>query len=115
MSILEDINNTTDKASEIGERYIKTSHQYFKLKIFQQLTLTFSMLTKALIIGGLALIGIVFMSVALAIKLGKVLDSTTLGYLAVGFIFVVMAIIIYGFRAKINALIIKTLSLKFFD
>ncbi|MBO6880482.1 hypothetical protein [Winogradskyella sp.] len=115
MSVFNDINNTTDKASEIGERYLKTSHQYFKLKVFQQLTLTMSLLAKILLIGGIAFIGIIFLAVALAIELGNVFESLVLGYLSVGTIFLVVALIIYSLRAKINRFIIKTFSLKFFD
>lgn len=115
MSVFNDINNTTDKASEIGERYLKTSHQYFKLKVFQQLTLTMSLLAKILLIGGIAFIGIIFLAVALAIELGNVFESLVLGYLSVGIIFLAVALIIYSLRAKINRTIIKTFSLKFFD
>ncbi|MTE27710.1 hypothetical protein [Winogradskyella ouciana] len=115
MSVFNDINNTTDKASEIGERYLKTSHQYFKLKVFQQLTLTMSLLAKILLIGGIVFIGIIFLAVALAIELGNVFESLVLGYLSVGIIFLAVALIIYSLRAKINRFIIKTFSLKFFD
>ncbi|MBV7267852.1 hypothetical protein [Winogradskyella luteola] len=115
MSVFDDLNTTTDKASGIGERYIKTSHQYIKLKIFQQLTLSFSILSKVLVIGGFAFFGIIFLAVALAIKLGNVFNSIMLGYLAVGIIFMGIALIIYILRSKINKLIIKTFSSKFFD
>jgi hypothetical protein len=40
MSIFEEINNTTNKATKIGERYMRT-HNIFELKGFQQLTLSF--------------------------------------------------------------------------
>lgn len=115
MSVFNDINSTTDKATDIGERYLKTSHQYFKLKVFQQLTLTVSMLAKVLLIGGIAFVGLIFLAVALAIKLGNVFNSLVLGYLCVGAIFLVLALVIYSLRSKINRYIIKTFSLKFFD
>lgn len=115
MSVFNDINNTTNKVTDIGERYLKTSHQYFKLKVFQQLTLTMSLLAKVLLIGGIAFIGIIFLAVALAIELGNAFESLVLGYLCVGLIFLAIALVIYGLRAKINTFIIKTFSLKFFD
>ena len=34
MSVFENLHNTTDKATDLGEKYIKTSRQYFRLKIF---------------------------------------------------------------------------------
>ena len=46
MSVFEDVNHTASKVSHIGERYIRASHQYFRLKIFQQLTLSLSLVAK---------------------------------------------------------------------
>lgn len=115
MSIVEDINSTTNKASDIGERYIKTSHQYFKLKLFQQLSLSASLIAKMFAVGCFLFLGVVFFSVALAVKLSAVFGSTVLGYLTVGFIFLLIAAILYASRERITKLILKKLSLKFFN
>jgi len=115
MSIFEDINNTTEKASNIGERYVKTSHRYFKLKLFQQLTLSLSMVAKTIVIGSLLFVGLVFLSVALALKLSDVFESAILGYLSVGGIFLVIAIMLFVLRSRITKLILRKMSLKFFN
>ncbi|MDN3492352.1 hypothetical protein [Winogradskyella bathintestinalis] len=115
MSVFSDINNTTEKASHIGERYVKASHQYFKLKVFQQLTVSISLLAKVLAIGILLFAGLVFFSVAGAIELSNALDSYSLGFFLVGLIYILVSIIIYLMRAKFNPFIIKKLGPKFFD
>ncbi|MBF8150770.1 hypothetical protein ITJ86_12735 [Winogradskyella sp. F6397] len=115
MSVFDDINQTTSKASHIGERYIRASHQYFRLKIFQQLTLSLSLVTKVLAIGSLLFAGLVFLSIAAALEIGDALDSFALGFLIVGFVYVLLSVIIYLLRAKFNTMIIKRVGLKFFN
>ena len=115
MSVFEDINNTTDRASQIGERYIKSSHQYFRLKIFQQLTLSLSMMTKVLIIGSLMFAGLVFLSIAGAIELGNAVNSYALGCLLVGLIYITLGIIMYLLRSKFNSFVIKKVGTNFFN
>ena len=115
MSVFDSLNSTTDKATDIGERYIKTSHQYLKLKIFQQLTFTMSLAAKALLIGSLLFVGMIFCSIALAIGLGNEFDSLALGCLSVSAIYIVLAILIYIMRGKINKVIIKQIGKNFFN
>lgn len=115
MSVFEDINDTTEKASNIGERYIKSSHQYFKLKIFQQLTLSLSLVAKVLAVGSLLLVGLAFLSVAAAMEMSRLLDSHSLGFLLVGFFYVIISVIIYKLRAKFNTIIIKKVGQNYFN
>ncbi|NRD20497.1 hypothetical protein HNV08_10600 [Winogradskyella eckloniae] len=115
MSVFEDINQTTEKASNAGERYIKSSHQYLRLKIFQQLILSLSLMAKVLAVGSLLFAGLVFLSVAGAMELSRLLQSHSLGFLLMGLIYIAMAILIYLFRAKFNSLIIKKVGPNFFN
>lgn len=115
MSVFNDINHTTDKATHIGERYIKASHQYVRLKIFQQLTLSLSLVTKVLAVGSLLFAGLLFLSIAAGIELGNAVNSYSLGFLLVGLIYVMLSIIIYMVRAKFNAYILKKVGPKFFN
>ena len=114
MNIFESINNTSDKASDIGERYVTKSYEYFKLKIFQQLSFTISMVGKALIIGAVLFIGFIFMAVAGAIAIGDALGNVALGYLIVGGAFMLIGLIIYQLRYVIDGKIINKFHSKFF-
>ncbi|MCL8006610.1 phage holin family protein [Gelidibacter japonicus] len=114
MNIFESINNTSNKASDIGERYVDKSFEYFKLKVFQQLTYTISMAGKALIIGAVLFIGLIFLAFAAAIAIGDALGHVSLGYLIVGALFLITAFVIYKVRYLIDGKIIRKIQIKFY-
>ncbi len=114
MSIFESINNTSDKATDIGGRYFENSFEYYKLKVFQQLTNTISMLVKALIIGAVLFIGLIFLFISAAIAIGHALGDVALGYLIVGGFFMILGFIIYKLRYLVDAKIIAKVHTKFF-
>ncbi|WP_417199463.1 phage holin family protein [Bizionia sp.] len=115
MNIFESLSETTGKMTDAGETYVEKSQEYFKLKMFQQLTVSISLVAKALVIGGLLAIGLLFLAFALALAMGEWLGDLALGYLIVAGIFLLVSGIIYLKRAAINKVIIKSLSSKFFD
>lgn len=115
MSLSESINKTNTKASKVGEEYLKASYDYYKLKIFQQLSISISMVFKTVIIGGLLLMGLCFLGIALAFSIGKALDSYMLGFVIVGVVFIFLSVIAMLTRKHINNFIIKKLSEKFFN
>ncbi len=114
-NLFESINNTSDKATEIGEKYIKDTHEYYRLKIFQQLTISISMVAKALIIGGILFIGLFLLAFAAAYAIGDWLNNVSLGYLIVAGLFLLIAIIVYYNRSYINKKVITKMSPKFFN
>lgn len=115
MNLFESINESTTKAAKSGENYLKHSEAYFKLKIFQQLSMSFSILVKLAIIGGVVFLGLVFIAVAGAIALGDWIGNMPLGLILVGFTLILVAVIIYNFRSKIDSKIIRKMSKSFFD
>ncbi|MFD2550529.1 hypothetical protein ACFSQP_01750 [Bizionia sediminis] len=115
MSIFDSLKKKSAHVTDAGETYFEKTQEYYKLKIFQQVTISVSLVAKALIIGGLTAIGLLFLAFALALAIGNWLDSASLGYVTVGALFVLMAFILYLKRAVINGIIIKKLADKFFD
>lgn len=115
MNIFESINHTSGKMADAGETYVKKSQEYFKLKVFQQITVSISLVSKALIIGGLLFIGLFFAAFASALAIGQWLGNLALGYLIVALVFLIATVIVYSKRKFINRKIIKSLSSKFFD
>lgn len=114
MNIFESINDTSNKASDIGERYIDTSFEYLKLKVFQQLTFTISMMGKALVIGAVLFIGLIFLAISAAIAIGDALGQIALGYLIIGGFFLIMSFVIYKMRRRFDAKIIAKFQTIFF-
>nr|WP_321223169.1 hypothetical protein [uncultured Psychroserpens sp.] len=115
MTVFESLNETTNKATETAEKYAQTSKEYFKLKVFQQLALSLSLVTKACIIGGLIVLALIFISVSAAIAIGHELENLAMGYLIVGVIYLILSIIVYLIRGKIDIKVITSVSDKFFD
>ncbi|AUC77269.1 MULTISPECIES: hypothetical protein [unclassified Olleya] len=115
MTVFESIQDSSNQAIDKGEDYLKKSHEYYKLKVFQQLTTSVSLVLKALLIGGLVLIGFVFIAVGSAIAIGSMLDSFSLGFLIVGLVFMLFSVVIYFNRKQINSKVIQSISKTFFD
>ncbi|TXE10547.1 phage holin family protein [Gelidibacter salicanalis] len=114
MNVFESINNTSNKATDIGEQYLDKTKKYYKLKVFQHLSYAISMLGKAIIIGAVLFIGLIFLAVASAIAIGNLLGNVALGYLVVGGAFIIVSFIIYKTRHLIDSAIIKKIQSKIF-
>lgn len=116
MSIINNLQNATHKATESGEEYIKATQEYLELKTFQQIALTFSLLVKILLIGGLLFIALTLLLIAGIISLGKVLGSINLALIYTSIGFVLVSFVIYLFRKTLlDNPIIKKLSNSFFS
>lgn len=115
MAILESINNVTNKAVEVGEDYVKSSQEYYTLKIFQQLSYSFSTLYKIILIGSFILLGVIFITISGAVFLGDYLNSMPLGFLIVGGLLFIVAGVVYLSRKFIDKSVIQKLGNKFFN
>ena len=115
MNIFESINESTTDAAQSGENYIKFTKEYLKLKIFQQLSLSFSTLLKIAIVGGFLFVGFIFIAIAGAIALGNLLGDISLGILIVGLLLLFFGLIAFLSRKGIDKIILKKISKSFFD
>ncbi|SEL01626.1 phage holin family protein [Maribacter orientalis] len=115
MGIIDSLNETSNKAIDVGEVYYKKTQEYYRLKVFQQLTMTTGMLLKMAVIGGLGFLALIFLTVAGIIYLGNILESMVAACLIAGALFIVLLIIAYIFRRKIDNMLVKKLSVKFFS
>ena len=115
MGIFDSLNETSNKAIDVGEVYYKKTQEYYKLKVFQQLTMTTGMLLKMAVIGGLGFLALIFLTVGGIIYLGNILESMVGACLIAGALFIVLLILAYIFRRKIDNMLVKKLSIKFFS
>ncbi|MDO1512808.1 hypothetical protein Q2T41_09095 [Maribacter confluentis] len=115
MGIIESLNDTSNKAIDVGEIYYKKTQEYYRLKVFQQLTMTTGMLLKMAVIGGLGFLALIFLSVAGIIYLGNVLGSMVISCLIATAIFIILVILAYMLRRKLDNLLVRKLSVKFFN
>ena len=115
MSLFKSLENSSVKAKNIGEKYVKASHQYLRLKIFQQLTLSLSLIIKIFAIGSFLFLALMFLAITTAIAIGNMLESLTMGCLIVAAILILVASLIYYMRKAIERIVIKAISIKYFD
>jgi len=114
MGVIQSLGETSDKAVDAGEQYYKKTQEYYKLKVFQQLTLTSSMLCKIILIGSIGLMSFVFFVVSGTIALAAVLKSAVIASFLIGIALLVLAILVFLLRSKIEKLVIKKLAKNFF-
>lgn len=115
MEVIKKLSNTTDKGADIGKKYITTSYQYTKLKIFQLVTMSISTIVKLFCIGGLVSFGLIFLSIAAANFLGEYYNNIALGYVLVGLFFLLISLIIFAMRRYLEKKIIQKMSKIFFE
>ncbi|MDP5062686.1 MAG: phage holin family protein [Maribacter sp.] len=115
MGVIESLNETSNKAIDVGEVYYKKTQEYYTLKVFQQLTMTTGMLLKIAVIGGLAFLALIFITVAGVVFLANVLNSMVSACLIAGALFIVLLILAYVFRGRIDNMLVRKLSDKFFN
>ena len=115
MSLFGSFNETTDKATDIGEEYLNTSREYFKLKLFKQLVIVLSYLSKLVVYGILGTLVIIFISISAAIAIGNSVGSSALGFLIMGGILILLTLIALALSKNIDNSIIKKLAKKFFN
>ncbi|MEA1787308.1 hypothetical protein U1E44_14495 [Arenibacter sp. GZD96] len=115
MSVIDSINDTTAKALDFGENYIAKSGAYYRLKIFQQLTISFSFFFKLIVLGSLIFLGMIFLTVAGSMALGDYLESLPLACVIIAGVLFLIALMIYILRKNIDKKVIEKLSTTFFD
>ena len=114
MSVLESLDETTDKALSKGESFIKDTEAYYELKLFQMVTTSIALLVKFTVIGAFALIAFILLAVALSTYIGQAYDNAVIGYLITSLIFIGLAIFGYAIKSLIENSVIKMLSKKMY-
>jgi len=115
MSIFESLNQTSDKALDVGETYYKKTQEYYKLKVFQQLSTTIGMFCKIVVIGSFLFLSMVLIAVAGTIALGHILNNMIFACLIIALLLLVLGTLFYIYRTKIDTVIIKKIAKQFFD
>ena len=114
MNPLESIKEAPQEAIAIGKKYMQKTEAYYKLKIFEQLTISASALTKLLIIGGFVFIGFIYLTIASTIALAKLLGSLEYACLIIALITFIFGLIAYKLKSHIDSKVIKSISKSFF-
>ena len=114
MSIFESLNETSNKAVDVGEQYFKKTQEYYKLKVFQVLSITMGMFFKAAVLGVLLMIGFILLIVASILSLAEYVGSNVLACIIVAAVLFFIVFVLFLLRSKFDTLILRKLSKKYF-
>ncbi len=112
------LENLKDNVSEIDRNvraYLENTEEYYKLKGFKIGMRGISSLVKLLLIGGIALLALLMLSFAFAFGMGQWYDDVFLGFLTVGAFYILIGIICYFFRDRLDKSLLKKFSQYYFD
>lgn len=95
--------------------YIKNSDEYLRLKIFKVVMLHVTGMSKFVLIGTSFAFALLFLSLAASLALSEALGNYFVGFVIVGLFYMLIGALIYAFREKLNAPILKKSSKYYFE
>lgn len=113
--VFEELKHDLMEAEADMRSYFENSEEYLELKVFKVLMQFLASSLKSVLVSLGVLFAILFLSLGLALALCEALDSYYLGFIVVGAFYVLMSIVIYIFRNKLNGSIIRKFSTLYFD
>lgn len=110
------ISDNFKEFSTATQDYIESSVNYHKLDLYKKLVKILVSASYNLILAFFLLIALLFLSVAASIYIGNQLDSVPAGYLIVGgFYIIVMIILAFTLKSKLQIIILKKTSKQLFN
>jgi hypothetical protein len=97
----EEIKENAEDLKNEAKRLIDANLRYYKLWGFKLAMKSTAMALKLFLLATMLVIVTLFFSIALALAFGYWFENFALGFLAVGFIYLIMAIVIYKVQDKI--------------
>lgn len=95
--------------------YAESSGEYYKLKSFKFLMQGITTGMKGLLVGVISMIVLLFLSIAAALAIGEEMDSMAAGFLIVALIYVLIGLILYALRHKMDKPLLRKFSEFYFD
>lgn len=95
--------------------YMENSDEYLKLKVFKVVMHHVTGISQFLLIGIGFVFALLFLSFAASLALSEALDSYVVGFIIIGSFYVLVGILLYIFRERLNAPVLKKFSKYYFD
>lgn len=111
----EEIREQISEAEENGKAYINDSLDFYRLKSFRSMMQGITMATKVVLVGFIAALALLFLSLSAILYMGQILNNTALGFLIGGGFYVIIGIILYMLRRRIEKPLLKKFSEFYFD
>jgi hypothetical protein len=97
----EELKENTEAVQENAKAYIESSLAYYKLWGFKVAMKSTTLMVKFFLISICLLIVLFFVSIAVSLAIGNLLDSYPLGFLIVAGIYLVLAFLLFLVKDKI--------------
>ena len=111
----EEIKEQIDHVEEGVRSYVKNSLDFYRLQSFKSMMRGITMATKVLVIGCVASMALLFLSLSAAFWLGTLLESTSQGFLMVGGFYVLIGLLLFLLRKKFESPLLKKFSKFYFE
>jgi succinate-acetate transporter protein len=95
--------------------YVEHSLEYARLKSFKISMVLVTYFAKVVLVGVFAILTLLFLSLAAAFALGEAFDNQLYGYLTVGLVYLILALIGLALRDRLNKPILRMFSKYYFD
>jgi len=95
--------------------YLEYSETYIQLKVFKILMRLVTTFFQTALVGSMLLLALFVMSIAISYAIGQALGNTWYGFVIVSVFFMILALLSYVLRKKINKPIIRFFSTHYFD
>ncbi len=102
-------------AQDNVQSYFENSEEYIYLKGFKVSMTLVTAFAQTLLVGALGLLALFVLSLAASFGLGQLLDNTFYGFLIIGMFALIIVIVAYVLRKKINKPILRKFSKSYFD
>lgn len=97
----DDLKNNVDRVHEETQAYIETSVEYYKLLGFKIAMKSTTMIFKFLLIAICVVMMLLFASIAAAFAIGSALESTSLGFLIISGVYLILFILLLFVKPQI--------------
>ncbi|MDG3584177.1 MULTISPECIES: phage holin family protein [Galbibacter] len=111
-----DLSENFEGLNKSTQEFVEKNYEYYKLSIFKTLTKGTSSMVLFMSIGAVLFGAMLLLTFAMALFIGAWLDNLGLGFLILGGIYLIIALVAYyGFRKTIERKILIKASKDFFD
>jgi len=97
----EEVKDNVDDLKQEAKRLIDANLKYYKLWGFKILMKSTTMMLKLFLLAVMLMIVTIFFSIAAALAIGYWVDNFALGFLIIGMLYLIMAIVVYKVQDKI--------------